>query len=123
MKIQTITQNGTTVALITGNTKLITDTQSALDLIMTVKYEAGTNLTAIDKNCIADEFFILGSGMAGEILQKFVNYKVKTAIFGDYTKYKSKPLKDFIHESNCGRDVFFTNTKNEAIEKLIKAMQ
>ena len=42
MNMQIITQNGAIVALITGNAKIITDTQSALDLIMTVKYEAGT---------------------------------------------------------------------------------
>ena len=120
MNMQIITQNGAIVALITGNAKIITDTQSALDLIMTVKYEAKTALIAIDKACISDEFFILSNGLAGEILQKFVNYNVKIAIFGDYTKHKSKPLKDFIYESNSGRDIFFTNTKNEAIEKLVR---
>ena len=72
MNMQIITQNGAIVALITGNAKIITDTQSALDLIMTVKYEAKTKLIAIDKACISDEFFILSNGLAGEILQKFV---------------------------------------------------
>lgn len=50
MNMQIITQNGAIVALITGNAKIITDTQSALDLIMTVKYEAKTELIAIDQN-------------------------------------------------------------------------
>lgn len=36
MNMQIITQNGAIVALITGNAKIITDTQSALDIIMTV---------------------------------------------------------------------------------------
>ena len=36
---------------------------------MTVKYETGSERIALDKNNIADDFFILSSGMAGEVLQ------------------------------------------------------
>ena len=65
--------------------------------------------------------FLLSSGVAGEILQKFVNYQAKLAIFGDYSKYTSKPLKDFIFESNKGKNVFFVDDENQAIEKLSMA--
>ncbi len=51
--------------------------QSALDLIMTVKYETGTNNIAISKKLITDKFFILSSGLAGEILQKFITYQFR----------------------------------------------
>ncbi|MBQ7410923.1 MAG: DUF4180 domain-containing protein [Clostridia bacterium] len=33
-------------------------------------------------------------------------------------KYTSKPLKDFIYESNNGKDIFFVKDENEAINKL-----
>ncbi len=46
----------------------------------------------MDIAVIAGEFFILSSGMAGEILQKSINYQVKAAIWGDYSHYTSKPL-------------------------------
>ncbi len=108
------------IAIITGDEKIITDTQSALDLAMTVKYETGTNKIIIDKKVVCDEFFILSTGIAGEILQKFINYQVKLAIYGDYTHYTSKPLKDFIYESNNGNDFFFVATENEAIQKLME---
>lgn len=120
MKIETLTQNGSTVAVISAEEKIITDVQSALDLMMTVKYEAGTKNIAIDKNVIDEKFFILSSGLAGEILQKFINYGVKLAIFGDFSHYTSKPLHDFIYESNNGKDVFFVSTKEEAVERLTK---
>lgn len=120
MNIEKITQNGKIVAVITGNEFVITDVQSALDLIMTAKYEVGTNLIAIDKSAVVEDFFILSHGLAGEVLQKFVNYQAKVAIYGDYSRYTSKPLKDFIYESNKGRDVFFVATKEEAIEHLTK---
>ena len=118
MTIKRVTQNQTNIAIVTDHCKLITDTRSALDLIMTLKYETQAERIAIDKACVADEFFILSSGMAGEILQKFINYRVKVAIFGDYSVYTSKPLKDFIYESNHGKDIFFVESEEAAIEKL-----
>ena len=109
------------VAVVTSDEKVITDIQSGLDLIMTAKYEAGTNLIAIDKSAVTDGFFVLSSGLAGEILQKFINYQAKIAIYGDYSKYTSKPLKDFIYESNKGNDIFFVDSKEEAINYLVKS--
>ena len=67
---------------------------------------------------LGEDFFILSTGVAGEILQKFVNYHVRAAIYGDYSHYTSKPLKDFIYESNQGKNFFFVATKEEAIQKL-----
>lgn len=88
---------------------------------MTIKYETQTNLIAIDKNAVCEDFFILSTRLAGEILQKFINYQAKIAIFGDYSKYTSKPLKDFIYESNKGKDIFLVGDKDEAVEKLANA--
>ena len=51
-------------------------------------------------------------------MQKFVNYGVRCAIYGDYSRYTSKPLRDFIYESNKGKDVFFVATKEEAVDML-----
>lgn len=121
MQFTTIEQNGTKVAVITGDEKIIADTQSALDLLATVNYETGADRIVISKENIEDTFFVLSTGLAGEILQKFVSYRTKVAIYGDYTKYTSKPLKDFIYESNRGNDVFFAATKEEAVEKLANA--
>lgn len=56
--------------------------------------------------------------IAGDILQKFVNYGIKLAIFGDFSKYTSKPLKDFIYECNQGQDVFFVKDEAEDIKIL-----
>lgn len=97
---------------------MISDAQTALDLAMTVKYETGAEKIVIDKNLICGDFFILSTGIACEILQKFINYHVKAAVYGDYSHYTSKPLKDFIYESNNGKDFFFVSTKDEAIQKL-----
>lgn len=109
-----------TVAVIDTNEIMITNTQSAIDCMMTIQYETNCKKIAINKEAFLEDFFILSSGIAGEILQKFINYQIKIAIYGDFSKYTSKPLKDFIHESNQGNDIFFVATKEEAIKVLEK---
>lgn len=118
MNIEHLKMNGTDIAVVSSDETVITDTQTALDLAMTVKYETGAARIVISKDLICEDFFILSRGMAGEILQKYVNYQVKIAVYGDYSHYTSKPLKDFIYESNKGKDFFFVPSKDEAIKKL-----
>ncbi|MGN0179109.1 MAG: DUF4180 domain-containing protein [Monoglobaceae bacterium] len=118
MKTEVIKKNNTEVAVVSSDELLITDVQSALELIMTIKYETGCTNIALNKEAIVDDFFILSTCLAGEILQKFINYGVRFAIYGDFSKYTSKPLKDFIYESNKGKDIFFQPTPSLAIDKL-----
>lgn len=121
MNIEYLKDNGAGVAVISSDEKLIVDVQSALDLAMSVKYETGAEKIVLGKEAVCEDFFILSTGIAGEILQKFMNYHVKIAIYGDYSHYTSKPLKDFIYEANLGKDFFFTADQEEAIQKLIEA--
>lgn len=118
MKFEKIDCENGVIAVVSSDNKVITDVDSALDLLMSAKYEAGTKYIVVDKKSVIEDFFILSSGLAGEILQKYVNYGGKIAIYGDYSHYTSKPLKDFIYESNRGRDIFFAATKEEAIQKI-----
>lgn len=91
------------------------DAQAALDVIAEARYNHGAERIALEKAVLSEDFFILSTGLAGEILQKFVNYGVKVAIFGDYSRYTSKPLRDFIRESNRGTTVYFAATQDEAV--------
>lgn len=121
MKMEIIKEKEGLVAVVLGEQKLITDAQSALDLAMTVKYETGAQRFAIPKKLVAEDFFILSSGMAGEILQKYINYRIRMAVWGDFSRYASKPLHDFIYESNQGRDFFFVETREESVQRLAEA--
>ena len=118
MNIEHLVKNENSIAVVSGDERIITDSSSALDLAMTVKYETGANRIVINKEMFAEDFFILSTGLAGEILQKFITYQIKIAVWGDYSKYTSKPLKDFIYESNNGKDFFFVSEKEEAIKRL-----
>jgi hypothetical protein len=119
----TILGKNDSIVYIESEDIIITDAQSALDLMMTVNYETGCRRIVIDKKSISDEFFKLSSGIAGDVLQKFINYHMKLAIIGDYSKYTSKPLHDFIYECNKGNDIFFVENLNQAVEKLMKARE
>lgn len=118
MEITVIRENEVGVAVVSSDTVLITDVQSALDLIATVAYEAGCDRIILPKAAVCEEFFDLKSRLAGEILQKFVNYRVKVTIVGDFSGYASKSLQDFIRKSNRGNDIFFVPDEEQAIDKL-----
>ncbi len=120
MELSKVEKNGIVCAVVNSETLVITDAQSALDVLMSAKYDVGTKNIVIDKKLIVEDFFILSKGVAGEILQKYINYGGRIAIYGDYTHYTSKPLKDFIYESNKGKDVFFVTTQDEAINMLTR---
>jgi hypothetical protein len=80
----------------------------ALDLIGDA-FGAGTDLVVVPVERLSPEFFRLGTGLAGAILQKFTNYQLRVAIVGDISGYvgKSAPLRDFVHESNRRGQVRF----------------
>lgn len=120
MEIRVAEKNDIRCAVIIDSDKVIKDARSALDLLMSVKYEADTKNIVIDKRLVCDDFFILSTGLAGEILQKYVNYGGRIAVYGDYSRYTSKPLKDFIYESNKGKDVFFVSSEEKAVDMLTR---
>ena len=44
-----------------------------------------------------------------------MNYQMRLAIVGDFSHYTSKPLRDFIYESNNGKQVGFWPTVEAAL--------
>ena len=81
MQLTKIEKNGITCAIVNSSELVITDTQTALDVLMSAKYDIGTKNIVIDKKLIVEDFFILSRGLAGEILQKYVNYGGRIAIY------------------------------------------
>ncbi|MGF6376571.1 hypothetical protein M2140_001648 [Clostridiales Family XIII bacterium PM5-7] len=120
MSITKKTAGGLTYAWVNSDELVITDVQSALDLMATVKYETDCRTVVINKEAICEEFFDLKTRVAGEILQKFVQYQTKIAIVGDFSVYDSHALRDFIYESNRGKQNFFVASEEEAVALLQK---
>lgn len=111
--------NSNSIAELIDEKFLISKPQDVLDIFGEL---IGTDCERIiihEKNLHAD-FFDLKTRLAGEVLQKFSNYRVKLAIVGDFSKYNSKSLQDFIFESNKSDFVFFANNLESAIMRLEK---
>lgn len=106
------------VAHVQSRLVMIDDVSSALELMNTVKYETDCDKIILYKSNFSEDFFKLSTKLAGEILQKYIQYSLKMAVIGDFSEYKSKALHDFIYESNNGRDFYFVGTLDEAVGRL-----
>lgn len=95
----------------------INDPQDILDIMAEAGYNQSTALIIHEEN-LPDGFFDLKTKIAGEILQKFSNYRMKLAIIGDFSNIESKSLRDFIRESNRTGIISFTGTTDEALSRL-----
>jgi hypothetical protein len=117
MNIEITNHEGVFMAELIADEVVIKEVQDALDIMANAAYSGATKLILHQKN-ITPDFFDLKTGIAGDILQKFSNYNMPLAIVGDFSKYTSKSLRDFIYESNKGGKVNFVATIEEAKEKL-----
>lgn len=114
MKIETHNIKDTKIAKVISEVNVINKVEDGIDLLGNLYYQGFDRIIIYEKN-ITPEFFDLKTGIAGEILQKFSNYRVQLAIVGDFTKYNSKSLNNFIYESNKGRLINFVSTLSEAL--------
>ncbi|MDD2313240.1 MAG: DUF4180 domain-containing protein [Proteiniphilum sp.] len=114
MKIKTHEINDARIAEITSDPLLIKTLEDGLGLLGNIYYQ-GFDKMIIHEQSITPDFFDLKNGIAGEILQKFSNYRMPLAIVGDFTQYESKSIKDFIRESNQHKQVIFVRSVDEAI--------
>jgi hypothetical protein len=80
----------------------------------------GAGLVAIPAEQFDDDFFRLSTRIAGEIIQKFVTYRLRLAIIGDISRHvgESSALRDFVYESNRGDHVWFVANLEELAHRL-----
>lgn len=119
MRIKIIQIGEIKIAEVESENIIIKNIGNALDIMGNCSYQDSHKIILHEKNIIPD-FFDLKTKLAGEILQKFSTYRVQLAIVGDYTKYTSKSLNDFIFESNKLGQIIFASSVEEAKEKLLK---
>jgi hypothetical protein len=107
------------IAEIISDDIIIQTAQDGLDLMGDIYYQGFDKVILHEKN-ITPDFFDLKTKIAGEILQKFSNYRIGLAIVGDFIKYESKSMRDFIFESNTTRHVNFVSTVDDALNNFSK---
>lgn len=114
MEIKTHIINEEKIAEVVSEEIIINSVEDALDLVGNIYYQGFDKLVISEKNLTPD-FFDLKNKLAGEILQKFSNYRVRLAIVGDFGKYESKSLRDFILESNKGKQINFVGILSDVL--------
>ena len=87
--------------------------------LLSYSYEAESDLLLLKAEQLADEFFELESGLAGAILLKLSNYRLKTAILVDFTSIESKRFQELIFECNKGNVLNFYGSEQEAVAWLL----
>jgi hypothetical protein len=82
--------------------------RAATDLIGEALF-AGASVLAVPVARLGPAFFQLRTGLAGEIAQKAVNYRLKLAVIGDISRHlaASNALRDWLREANRGREIWF----------------
>lgn len=86
----------------------IDSSQRATDLIGEAAF-SGASVIAVPVSRLGSVFFQLRSGLAGEIVQKAVNYRLQLAVIGDISEHlaASSALRDWVREANRGREIWF----------------
>lgn len=109
--------DGLTFLEIRSEEQFINNVQDVLDLFGELYGQYYDGIILYERN-ITHDFFDLQTKLAGEILQKFSNYRIRLVIVGDWSKYTSRSLEAFICESNRGKTVNFSSSPTEALELL-----
>lgn len=83
-------------------------------------FGSGARLIVVPLARLGPGFLTLSTRVAGEVIQKFVNYSFQLAFVGDITEAvaASDALRDFVRESNRGRHVWFLADLNALEAKL-----
>ncbi|WBO62252.1 DUF4180 domain-containing protein [Streptomyces camelliae] len=113
------TLHGTRVLRCAPDGPLLDGERAALDLIGDA-FGQEAELVVVPVERISDEFFRLRSGVAGDVVQKFVNYRLRLAVLGDISAHvaASDALRDFVYESNQGSQLWFVADAAELDERL-----
>ncbi len=115
MELEIIKHDNRLFAWVNEEKVVIKNVDDAVDLLGNCSYQ-GAGHVIIDKKNLSEDFFDLKTGIAGEILQKFSNYRMKLSIIGDFKVYKSNSLQDFIFECNKIGLITFVSNLEEALQ-------
>lgn len=100
--------DGTSVVLMPAEGKKLRTARDATDA-MSEAFAQSAQWLAIPVSRLDEDFFRLRTGVAGEIVQKFVQFRVRVVFFGDISQHiaASDSFRDFVREANRGRDFWF----------------
>jgi hypothetical protein len=106
-----------------ANEKQLRNYNEAVELIGNA-FEKRASVILVPAECLDDDFFRLNTRIAGELIQKIVQYRLRLVIVGDISRHlaESTALRAFVLEANRGKDVWFVATREELDERLARAV-
>jgi hypothetical protein len=114
MELRIEETGGRTFAELIADGVAIDTAQDGLDLLGNASYQ-GVDHIVLYAESLNPDFFDLRTGLAGEILQKAANYRMRLTIVGDFERVESRSLRALIVESNRGNLVAFVADRNAAL--------
>ncbi|MDU2241507.1 MAG: DUF4180 domain-containing protein [Paenibacillus sp.] len=110
---QLVEKNNQTIVVVTSAEPPIATGKDAIRLIEAcIEHNAG--LLAVHAEALSEDFFKLRTGVAGEILQKFVNFSLRAAIVAADGSLIKGRMKELLAESNRGNAFRVFATQAEA---------
>jgi len=100
--------HGTRVLLCSPDGAVIRGEREAVDLVGDA-YHLDVAWIVLPVERLTDDFFRLRTRVAGDIVQKFANYRLRVAVVGDIAAHveAGDALRDFVRESNRGTQLWF----------------
>ncbi|MFC9478915.1 DUF4180 domain-containing protein [Streptomyces griseus] len=97
----------------------VADVQGALDHLIGAAFQRA-EVVAVPSSRLDDSFYDLSTGFAGEVLQKFANYRLRLVVVGDISRHlaASSALPDLVREANRGRDIWFVPDLDALADRL-----
>lgn len=110
---------GLTVLELSAEGPIIAGQQAATDAVA-AGWMADAAMVAIPLARLPDDIFVLANRRLGELMQKFVNYRLRLAIVGDIGPAiaASDAFRDFVREANQRREVWFVADMAELAARL-----
>ncbi|OOQ59519.1 DUF4180 domain-containing protein [Mucilaginibacter pedocola] len=116
MQIITHNKSNLQITELVSDDILIANAEEGAQLLADLYYQ-GFDMVIIKAVQLNPSFFELKSGLAGELLQKCSNWRMRLAIVGDFDEPASQSLRDFIYESNKGKTVNFVSSVDAALAR------
>lgn len=118
MNYKIIVKNNRKYIEFSSSEMLLSTEREALDIIAACM-ENSTNLLIIHDKALSEDFFNLRTGLAGTVLQKFVNYNIKSALIITCEEKITGRFREMIFEANKGNDFRAFKSIDKAEEWII----
>ncbi|SDR24401.1 protein of unknown function [Thermostaphylospora chromogena] len=99
------------------------DGEHAANDLIGQAWERQATTVVVPAERLDESFFRLRTGVAGAIIQKFVNYRLRLVVLGDISPHleRSSALRAFVAEADRGDQLWFVADADELAARLEQA--